>query len=896
MIVRETTLNLSRMQAYHPDIPERYSVRWTGYVVIPNNGEYQFSTASDDGSQLWLDEQLVVDNSGTHGLEERTGTIALEKGVHALRIDYSQETGGAEFRAFWMPPKQKRQSLSTALLLTRQPSPVEFVVGRICNAIVILGKLFGLITLTFAGMLLLFNRAWLWSFSKNAPPIRAARQLLRPDVPAIASPEPPSYSRWPLLAAFIAFLLLSLVWTHPFITQFSTKMFGIGGDRYIHLWNMWWMNKALVELHVNPLTTDYLFQPAGIDLSFHDYSLFNALLSVPLQRFLTLTEIYNLLMLASFVVGGFGCVLLLRYLTGSTLAGVISGLIFAFWGGRAYYVDHLSLMSMQWFPYCALYLIKTVRERSYRAPLLAALFFIINALTAWYYAIYMSLFAALYLLYAALAERKQVWTLAFLKRFALFAGTFLLIMLPILLPMFKQIAGGGDYMISEVYKTDAVSLNTLLLPSVNHDVLGKYMRRWYINHNHPMQWGIPGGSFLGYATMLLCLYTLLKLRRLKPHFWLFAFAVFLILAMGPNVMLFSAIYESLPLPYQLLQKLPLLNIIRIPVRFMALVMLSCGVLAGYACWDIFRRVRFKFVLFLAFAAIILFEQYREYYFSAPEPVPDFYQQLAQDTDDYAILELTPLFNWQHSSLRSSLFQITHQKKLFHGHVSRVPWEKYQQAYALYAIFDDLLTLSQTEREVCAAEQATAPYFLTVADAAEIFDILRLYNVRYVALYNDYWYGSYHKNQQRLQQIFGKPTSTSPLVTFYRVPPAAPTKTLIFPALGMFPLTFSKAGIPERQLAPEAELIVWNLEQANAIELRFDAIRSQQPEEPFEVTLNGEPLGKGIATAEWNVVQLSAGILRHGKNGIRIKTAANGSHKYGIRVRNIEVKLSNENHS
>ncbi len=897
MTVRETTLNLSRMQAYHPEIAEHYSIRWIGNIYLPKTGEYQFSTASDDGSELWLDEQRIVDNSGVHGLAERTAQVSLVKGFHALRIQYAQETGGAEFRAFWKPPQQKRQSLATALLLTRQPSSAEFLGGRICDAIVVIGKMFGLMALVIAGMLLLFDRALLRRILDNTMPIRLARQfgrwMLEPDISAVAALKPPSNNRWPLLAAFVGFLLLSLAWTYPLTAQFSAKMFGVGGDRYIYLWDMWWMKKALLELHTNPLTTTYLFAPEGIDLSFHDFSIFNALLSVPLQSVFTLTQIYNLLFLASLVIGGFGCVLLLRYLTGSTLAGVISGLIFAYWGGRAYYVDHLSLASMQWFPYCALYLIKTVREQSYRAPLLAALFFIINALTAWYYAIYMSLFAGLFLLYAAAAERRQVWTFAFLKRFALFAGVFLLVMLPILLPMFRQIAGGGNYMLSEVYKTEAVSLNTLLLPSVNHDMLGKYMRHWYINRNLPMQWGIPGGSFLGYATMLLCLYTLLKLRRLKPHFWLLTLGVFLVLAMGPNVMLFSTIYESLPLPYQLLQKLPLLNIVRIPIRFMALVMLSCGVLAGYACWDIFRRVRFRFVLFLVFAAIILFEQYREYYFSAPEPVPTFYEQLAQDADDYAILELTPLFNWQHSSVRSSLFQITHQKRLFHGHVSRVPLQKYWQAYALYGIFDDLLTLSPSDLEMCRTQQYATPYFLATIDAADIFDILHLYDVRYVALYNDYWIGDYQANQRRLRQMFGEPAATSDLVTFYRVPPATPTQAVIFPAFGMFPLTIPENGIPERQTGRDAEFVIFEQQDSQTLELRFEGKSFQEPQEQVDVLVNGTLVGAATVSQEWTEVSLPAVPLRPGKNVIHFGTAENGSHKYGIRLRNIEVILSHD---
>lgn len=40
---------------------------YKGKVKIENPGKYTFSTASDDGSRLWVNEKRVVDNWGLHG-------------------------------------------------------------------------------------------------------------------------------------------------------------------------------------------------------------------------------------------------------------------------------------------------------------------------------------------------------------------------------------------------------------------------------------------------------------------------------------------------------------------------------------------------------------------------------------------------------------------------------------------------------------------------------------------------------------------------------------------------------------------------------------------------------------------------------------------------------------
>jgi len=83
---------------------EPFSIRWVGYVAAPKSGRYGFATRSDDGSLLWIDDQLVVDNGGSHGAKYKAGAIQLDAGFHKIRLDYFQDGGGRALTLLWTPP------------------------------------------------------------------------------------------------------------------------------------------------------------------------------------------------------------------------------------------------------------------------------------------------------------------------------------------------------------------------------------------------------------------------------------------------------------------------------------------------------------------------------------------------------------------------------------------------------------------------------------------------------------------------------------------------------------------------------------------------------------------------------------------------------------------------
>ena len=81
--------------------PEQFTVSWAGSFLAARDGAYTFSTVSDDGSWVYVDGKLVVENGGRHGPVEARGTTPLVRGVHAILIKYAQGGGGIQFDLSW---------------------------------------------------------------------------------------------------------------------------------------------------------------------------------------------------------------------------------------------------------------------------------------------------------------------------------------------------------------------------------------------------------------------------------------------------------------------------------------------------------------------------------------------------------------------------------------------------------------------------------------------------------------------------------------------------------------------------------------------------------------------------------------------------------------------------
>ncbi len=90
---------------------DSFALRFQARLRIERAGEYRFHLESDDGSRLYVDGQLVVDNDGDHGVRELTGTCRLEPGVHALELCYFDQAGYEALRLDWTAPGGSRQPI-----------------------------------------------------------------------------------------------------------------------------------------------------------------------------------------------------------------------------------------------------------------------------------------------------------------------------------------------------------------------------------------------------------------------------------------------------------------------------------------------------------------------------------------------------------------------------------------------------------------------------------------------------------------------------------------------------------------------------------------------------------------------------------------------------------------
>lgn len=81
-----------------------FAVVFSGFIDAPEDGVYWFGATSDDGSRLWIHDERVVENDGLHGMEQRGGYVGLRRGLHPIRVEYFNATGGMGLEVVWKRP------------------------------------------------------------------------------------------------------------------------------------------------------------------------------------------------------------------------------------------------------------------------------------------------------------------------------------------------------------------------------------------------------------------------------------------------------------------------------------------------------------------------------------------------------------------------------------------------------------------------------------------------------------------------------------------------------------------------------------------------------------------------------------------------------------------------
>ena len=59
---------------------DSFSVRWSGFIRVPETGRYTFYVKSDDGARVWIDGELVFDYWLAQSATERSFEIDMVAG------------------------------------------------------------------------------------------------------------------------------------------------------------------------------------------------------------------------------------------------------------------------------------------------------------------------------------------------------------------------------------------------------------------------------------------------------------------------------------------------------------------------------------------------------------------------------------------------------------------------------------------------------------------------------------------------------------------------------------------------------------------------------------------------------------------------------------------------
>ena len=609
------------------------------------------------------------------------------------------------------------------------------------------------------------------------------------------------------------YTLLTLALTWPWAAHFRTAFPGSATwafDESTFSWNIWRFKHNILDLRQSPLDTTGIFWPLGISLVLYTYNFLNALLGLPILLGFNLPLASNITLFFAYVFSGYGCYLLVYYLlreynlARAHLAAFVGGAIYAFLASRAIFaaLGHYDMVSTEFIPFFALFLLKSLREPGVKNPIMAGLFAALCLLAEMIFGVFLLFLGLILVAY----HLKPYQILAVALKMIVLGLTAAILWGPVMLPIFRAFSQ-GDFDLAGWGESLKLSADLIgwFTPTDLHPLWGD---DWPLRLRQVQEGTAPFSDvntvFLGYGILLLALLGVIGYYG-QTKMWLAAAIIFAIFTLGPllqikgrflfpldNLLREQNIPQDVtfPLPFALLHYLPIIRANRVPARFAVVLGLALAVLAGYGAFWVLQKMQRgseaangrgsegrQYILVVVtglLVALALFDQ-----LAIPMPLtsaltPAVYQNIAAETEDFALLQL-PL-GWRNSfgvfgAERTQLqyYQHLHQKPMIGGNISRAPAFKfdYYRRIPLFQAF--------ARTQLPAGDPAVDPDTLARAKA-QAADLMTLYNVGYVVIhepipgrkpYED-TFPAARTLAFELLPLAAEPTYSSPGVAAYKV--------------------------------------------------------------------------------------------------------------------------------
>lgn len=482
------------------------------------------------------------------------------------------------------------------------------------------------------------------------------------------------------LLALILFTALTLLMTYPLVLRLETGLRGLG-DPLLNTWIMSRNIDRIAGLSFRDFFEAGIFYPHRRTLAYSEHLLPQSLAGLPVQLLSgnpVLT--YNVVFLLAIVTTGLGMYFLVRYLTESSAASVIAGIIFAFSPFMTAHYFQLQVLTAGGIPLAFLFLHRFFKSDRTSDLVLFSLFFLLQILANGYYALFLSFFAGLFILVKMVASKKYK-KLRFWMRPAL-AGILIAVL-----------SGPFFYQYGKVKKEMGLHREIGMYAGLKSFLSAPKINRVYGRISEPF-WKPEGELFPGIVPFLLAVTALVlgikksgrsggnSPEELKPQPFsvrtgtIGIYSLILVLAflftLGPNG------------PYVLLHKyVPGFSGLRAVSRFQVFVMFALAVLAGFGVKSLLGRLKggIRPLATVLIMLLILTE-----YASFPIPlegfpgrekdVPEIYRLLPPAKDgDSALLELpipAPGMGIARVECPRVFYTLYHHRPLVNGYSGFIP--------------------------------------------------------------------------------------------------------------------------------------------------------------------------------------------------------------------------------
>ncbi|WP_163567915.1 glycoside hydrolase family 3 C-terminal domain-containing protein [Fodinicola feengrottensis] len=113
---------------------DHFSARWTGTLTAPSTGAYTVGLTSDDGSRLYVDGKLVIDNWRDQAANTETAVLNLTAGeAHQVKVEYYENGGDASVSLGWTLPGAQDPEILAAVAAAKAADVAVVVVGEISS-------------------------------------------------------------------------------------------------------------------------------------------------------------------------------------------------------------------------------------------------------------------------------------------------------------------------------------------------------------------------------------------------------------------------------------------------------------------------------------------------------------------------------------------------------------------------------------------------------------------------------------------------------------------------------------------------------------------------------------------------------------------------------------------